>query len=495
MPLAQMRMLVDPASRVDAAAAERAYLTGLDQIPWPTRAHLAGGQLLLERAVSDSGRLHIPFQVEHRGELMLATGTLMQRDRPYYLEVELARGKLNQVRNQLAEWLALGLVVTPSVESALRRALEEFTLAVTVPEDQATAAGRARHAIELAVEAGELLIDCYVEQASALRMKQLGRLPTLLGIHLGHRLMSPTALAQVSGAFNALVVSMLWRDVESQEGQYNWQIADGQIEWCQQHGVRALSGPLLRLDANGLPDWLSLWEGDFDSFIGFVCDYVSKVVARYRGKVALWQCAARINGSKVMSLHEEQVLQLAVRTLEVTREIDPETPTFIRFDQPWGEYLRHGEFDLSPLHFADALVRAGLQLSGIGLEINVGYVPNGSTARDRLDFSRLLDLWSCLGLPLHLMLSFPTGTQPDPKARNGQMPPPHEGSWTPEGQATWIKRFVPLMFAKSYVSTITWSQLSDAETHEYAHGGLFDGTGAAKPAFMALAGLRKKYLP
>jgi hypothetical protein len=494
MPLALMRMLIDRESGITPSSADRAYMSGMDQIPWPCRTRLADGELQIERGVTESGRLQMPMRIEGRGELMLSTGTLMQRDRPYQLEIELARGKLNQVRNQLAEWQALGLVITPAIEAAVARALGEFTLAVSLPEDAKAAAARARVAIGLAVDAGEMLLDAYVEQATTLRLRQLGRLPTLQALHLGHRTLSQAALTQVTTAFNALVVSTVWREIEAQEGQYNWAIPDNQLEWCREHNVRAVSGPLLRLDSSALPDWLAMWEDDFDTFVSFVSDYVAKVVSRYKGKVALWQCAARINTPQVHKFHEEQVLQLAVRALEVTRQVDPDTPTMIRFDQPWGEYLRHGEVDLSPLHFADALVRSGLQLGGIGLEINVGYNPGGTTPRDRLDFSRMLDLWSCLGLPLHLMFTFPTSVQPDPKARMPGLPSEIDQIWTPDSQAAWIKRVLPLAFSKAFVGSVTWAQLSDAEWHDYAHGGLFDTGGAAKPAFLSLVNLRKKFL-
>ena len=494
MPLALMRMLIDRESGITPSSADRAYMSGMDQIPWPCRTRLADGELQIERGVTESGRLQVPMRIEGRGELMLSTGTLMQRDRPYQLEIDLARGKLNQVRNQLAEWQALGLVITPAIEAAVARALGEFTLAVSLPEDSKAAAARARAAIGLAVDAGEMLLVAYGEQATTLRLRQLGRLPTLLALHLGHRTLSQAALTQVTTAFNALVVSTVWREIEAQEGQYNWAIPDNQLEWCREHNVRAVSGPLLRLDSSALPDWLAMGEDDFDTFVSFVSDYVAKVVSRYKGKLALWQCAARINTPQVHKFHEEQVLQLAVRALEVTRQVDPDTPTMIRFDQPWGEYLRHGEVDLSPLHFADALVRSGLHLGGIGLDFIVGYIPGGTTPRDRLDFSRMLDLWSCLGLPLHLMFSFPTSVQPDPKARMPGLPSEIDQIWTPENQAAWIKRVLPLAFSKSYVGSVTWAQLSDAEWHDYAHGGLFDAGGAAKPAFLSLVNLRKKFL-
>ena len=494
MPIALMRMLVDTASGITQQSADRAYLSGLDQVPWPCRSRLKDGELQIERTVNESGKFQIPFPVPGRGEMMLSTGTLMQRERPYQLEIELARGKLNQVRNQIAEWQAMGLLVSGQVEAALRKAIEQFSAAVTSQDTPAVAAQRARQAIVSAVEVGDLLADCYVEQALALRHRQMARLPTLLGLNLDHRLLPPTALAHLITTFNSVTVPLIWRHVEAIEGEFQWQIYDKQIEWFQSHNVHVSAGPLLRLDDRGLPDWLCLWEGDFDGLLSFAADYVTAVVSRYRGKVGMWHCAARVNVGDVMGLQEEQKMQLAVRTLEVARKLDPETPAIIRFDQPWGEYLRRADFDLSPLHFADALVRAGVQLGGIGLEINVGYFPSGTAMRDRLDFSRMLDLWSYLGLPLHISLTVPSGDQPDPKARSTSSPLAGAGHWTPEVQAAWVKRFVPLLFAKSYVQSITWNQFCDSDPHDYPHGGLFDAGNAAKPAFTALAALRKKHL-
>ena len=41
----------------------------------------------------------------------------------------------------------------------------------------------------------------------------------------------------------------------------------------------------------------------------------------------------------------------------------------------------------------------------------MGYEPGGSFFRDRLELSRLLDLWSYLGLPLQVILTVPSGEQ------------------------------------------------------------------------------------
>jgi hypothetical protein len=401
---------------------------------------------------------------------------------------------LNQVRNQLAEWQSVGMAISPEIDHKLGEALRQFSKAAVTSGEAAESAPLARQALLLGIEAGDMLVDSYVDQALTQRLRLSSRLPTLLGMQIGHRILTPTALEQIATGFNSLTTSMLWSEIERVEGQFDWSVPDQHVAWCRQNNVNVISGPLIRLDARGLPDWLLLWEGNFDALLAMMSDQISRVVHRYRGKVSMWQCAARVNGGNVLSLHEEQMLQLAVRAIEVTRQIDGETPIMVRFDQPWGEYLRQGNFEVSPLHFADTLVRSGLQLSGVGLEMAVGFYPHGTAPRDRLEISRELDIWSCLGLPLHLTLTMPSSDQPDPRARNSSPPLPIENFWSPEQQAEWVRRVVPMMLAKPYVHSITWGQLSDAEHHEYSHAGLFDSTGVAKPAFSVFAQLRKKLL-
>jgi hypothetical protein len=499
MPNGLLRMIVPPGTRLTPRLAERAYMAGADQIPWQCRTRLHDGELTVERHVTDSGKFHIPWPVPGHGEVMLSTATLMERDRPYQLLVELARGKVNQVRNQIAEWQSIGLVAPAKVEAALHKSLKHLSKAVTSQADAAKAAELAEKAIVAALDVADLLVGCYIDQALAARQRQSPRLQVLLGGALSCEMPEPPLDGQFLRSFNACIAPLVWRQVEATEGSYQWDVFDRQIEWCTRHGLAICAGPLLRLDALGLPDWLYLWEGDFNNIQSFASDYVEAVASRYRGKVQVWHCASRINVGDGLSLSEEQKLRLAVRAIEIVRDIDSATPLVVRFDQPWAEYMSRTAPDLSPLHFADALVRAGLQLSGIGLEINMGYYPGGSYPRDRLEFSRLVDLWSCLGLPLQLMLTAPSGqhlAQPPATARGKPAPliDAFPGGWSPENQAAWIKHYFPLLLAKPAVQGIFWNQFRDSEPSEFPFAGLVDASGAIKPAFTALAGLRKKYL-
>jgi hypothetical protein len=217
------------------------------------------------------------------------------------------------------------------------------------------------------------------------------------------------------------------------------------------------------------------------------------VVSRYTGRVHLWHVASRVNNGQLLSLDEEGRLQLVARAVQVVRKIDPRTPVVVSFDQPWGEYLVDQEHDLAPLHYADALLRADLGISGFGLEINAGYWPRGSAHRPAFEYGKLVDLWSQLGLPLMILLSAPDRDDPDAQAARNIQPeliyPGGDASQNP--QAAWATAVAPLLLARTSVQVMLWNQLSDGEPHEFPHSGLFDARGKSKPTFRLLRDLRK----
>src|SRR5262245_54645927 len=84
---------------------ERSCLAGgPDNMPYATHAHVQPSHGALTVHSDDSGYLIAPWKVAGFGQLMGSSATLMQRPAAYNLIVELARGKVNQVRGQLADW-------------------------------------------------------------------------------------------------------------------------------------------------------------------------------------------------------------------------------------------------------------------------------------------------------------------------------------------------------------------------------------------------------
>jgi len=486
-----MRFISTP-DRIGDDTVEQAYLSGFDRIPWQVRVRRADGELLLERPTSDSGNLHIPWQVKGHGQVTLSTATLMERPEPYHLPLELARGKIAQVRNQLAEWEMVGLNVPLQVREKVAESLANFAQAAVVDHNSQQSVESAEEAVRLALDAANLLAACYADQALAARRPMSQKLGTFLGANLGASPLDDHTAKEALEAFNAANVPLVWREIETSEGHYYWETSDRQIEWCRAEGLTLFCGPLLQFDQRAFPDWLALYENDFDSVMSFASDFVEAAVQRYRGRVDAWQCAGRVNTAEVLSLSEEEKVRLAAQAVEVTRRLEAETPALVSFDQPWAEYLSRREMDFPPLHIADALVRANLGLSGLVLELNMGYYPGGTLPRDPLALSRQLDYWSLLGVPLFVSVSVPSASHGDPLAQRAAKLPP--GSWTAASQQGWVARFVPLLLAKPYVHGILWNQLRDFEPHEFPHGGLFDLRRHPKPALRQLASIRQAYL-
>jgi hypothetical protein len=491
-PMGLMRFRVSPTERITEEMVQQAYLSGMDRAAWPVRTSVEGGDLILQRSVSDSANLHVPWPVEGYGTLTLASGSLMERAQAYSLPLELARGTIVQVRNQLSDWQVIGLTPPAAVAAKLTEAVARFSWAVVSQEEPNTSAQHAEAAICAALGAGDLLAAAYAEQALLVRRRNGGKLASLLGANLGTTLLDNYSARQFLAGFNAAAVPLCWRATESTEGHFSWTISDKQIQWCRAHGLKVVAGPLLTLDPHALPDWLYLFGDDFESVVEFVSAFVRKAVERYRGKVDYWICAGRVNAAEALTLSEPQRLRLVARTVELVQSLDMDAPVLVSFDQPWAEYLRQRESDFPPLHFADALIRAGSGLGGLMLEINAGYSPGGTFLRHPLEFNRQLDTWSLFGLPVWLSVSAPSGYHEDPLARHKAATP--SSSWSPAAQQAWAARCVPLALAKPQVQGVFWTQYLDSQPHDFPHGGLLDDRRHAKPALRTLAAIRQTYL-
>src|SRR5262249_25767605 len=152
-----------------------------------TELSFAQGQLRTRRLMDESGYLVAPWAVDGAGLLMGTTATLMERPRPYSLLVELARGKINQMRCQAADWRMGGLQLGPELQQALQEATLAFGRAAPgasggrpTPEETQ----QAQQALTLGYRSAEQLVGSYVEQVFQIRHQRNPQLETTLGCRL-----------------------------------------------------------------------------------------------------------------------------------------------------------------------------------------------------------------------------------------------------------------------------------------------------------------------
>jgi len=496
-----LRFCVSDRRRLAPSAIDRIVVSGIESSARTTRASWDGDILAVDFAGGESGAVHVPWEVAGEGELTLATASLLGRDRPYQLDLELARGLIGQIRGQLASWHLAGLVVADTIHRSLSEAVAALSRAVTAGTAAKSTRHQVEHAIALALEIAVELGSTYAHQAISLRRQQTQRLPTLLGSDLGDACPAASVMAQLADTFHLAKVSAKWRQIEPREGQSDWSTADAQIEACRRHDLRICVGPLLQSGGASLPEWLFARDADLDGLVARMLQQVESVVTRYRGQVQLWHVASRVNTAGVLPLTPQQRLEMVIHAVQLMGKLDPQTPKIVSFDQIWGEATPEQAEQIEPLQLADAFARADLGLGGFGLELNIGYYPGGTAHRDMLAFSRQLDLWGLLGLPLLITLVVPSSSREDARVvTDGHGEPPRvcfgadRRLPSPASQQAWIARYVPLMLAKNSIQVILWNQFDDRGPHEFPHGGLYDSAGRAKLALTALTEIRADYL-
>ena len=471
-----------------ADALSQAYVTGYDGRVFPTTISIdpdasSGPLLVCRRPVGDSGKLRVPWPVAGRGLRVLTTSSLRERDEPYDLAVELARGLLGELRNQAAAWHQSGMILPASYLKAEDESFRWFAKAACRTRDDADeAAGLAQRAIESGCRASDELMRAYTVQKLANRKSRPGQLPVVLGCGLEDVPAGSERTTPVSGeedtdlvdapaqpaeafaqAFSAASIPMHWPDVEPAEGQADWSAIDPVVDWAEDRGLLLQGGPLLDFRPGGLPAWLQTWSVDEASFQSFLCDYVEFAKARYRGRVKFWSLAIGACTGGAFGLTEEQRLTLVARLLEAARGSDDDSQVFLEIDEPWGEYQSAGHHRIAPLQFVDAIARSNLGLEGLVLRLDL--TADGGLARYRLlaDTSRLVDQWSLFGLPLHIRLIVPTD----------QIDAPH-----------WLSDQLPLLMAKPAVTAVFWSRYQDTAT---LSTGAITVSGEAKPTHTVFA--------
>jgi hypothetical protein len=486
-----------PAMLADEARQEleRSSVTGgQDNMPYQTDAVVEAGLLTLTRGVNESGSVQGPWQIDGAGQLMTSSATLMERPMPYHLAIELARGKLNQVRSQLADWAHGGLILPNTLQNEIREATSAFTRALMrLPDPDAVPL--AEQALRLAYQAAHQLVLIYIDRVLDMRHARQPKLDTAWGCRLESDTPGPTA-KEFTQTFNTVGVPFPWQQLEPNRGQFVWESSDRMVNWATAQGLRTIGGPLVDFAGRNLPDWLWGDATDLVSLGNVMAGYVETVVRRYQTRIRTWQITAGSNCAGILASRDDELIWLTLRLADAVRRVNPQLDIVVGLAQPFGDYLAEQERPKTPFIFADDLLRTGIKLAAIELEFIMAVSPRGSYCRDLLEVSRVLDLYALLGVPIQALLGYPSSATPSEHADPDQRI--SLGHWRSgyfeETQADWAAAFASLALCKPYIRTVQWSHWSDAQPHAFPHCGLIDEQGRAKPALQALAKLRTEHL-
>ena len=475
-----------------------AYICGIEGVPWQSHNSFDGSRLTISRGIDTSGKLHMACPLPGIGFRTLSTCSLRPLDEePYSLLLEFARGSCYRARVQSDAWKRAGLSLSDNFLKLLDDGTGRFLDAAQRREDPDASAEAALESVVMLENAITDLGDSYAVQSIAFRKQREPQIGTLLAGTVVPP--SPTGSAHgehFCGAFNAAAVRLTWADIETDSGRYDFESAEHSIRYCANKGMRIIGGPLVDFRQKLVPQWMYLLEEDFESLLASVTKFVETTVQKFRGSVQLWNCATGLNTPGPIELDDEQVMRLAVSVLQCVRRTDPNTPAIVSFDQPFGEYLAKHRDGISPLHFADALVRSGLGMAGIGLEFRVNYNGESTLPRSTIDLGQMIDRWATLGMPMLVQLSVPGGVGDDEHSLAPANVLDYDAQREDAGaeQLRIAGPMVRTLLAKHIVHGVVWDGWSDAERHVTSHSGLVDSEGNPRPLLEYLTRVRREFL-
>ena len=151
--------------------AKSIHIIGLDGVPAPCRVEVVNDFLMITRNRDESGKVFIAFPFEEYGEITVGTGTLPESQIPYQLLVELARGTLNRLRNQISIWREGGLTIENTVDEQVGLATRLLSEAI-MQKDSVAADHEATEAIHIAMAANLNVSKQFGAEVSKYRTNQ-----------------------------------------------------------------------------------------------------------------------------------------------------------------------------------------------------------------------------------------------------------------------------------------------------------------------------------
>ena len=468
-------------------------------IRWPLiNAHLIGpddqpvrGEITFERGIiscrkrgSQAVGLCLQYDAGSAGILMLQTCLLPDRQEPYLLTVELARHRVKMFLAKSEEWVIFDLSAEHPAMKLWEEARQLSTLAWT-SDDQLRADKAAHQSLVLAIEASERLAMAHAELLLHRRFAQRPASSSTLGVRLWPGIDSAPLKQILAKDFDLIVLPLNWRELEVSEGRYDWDAIDRWMEWASKQGKPIVAGPLLDFSKRAVPDWMYVWQHDYDTCRDMAYDHIDKVVSRFKGVVGMWIIASGLNTNDNFVFTAEQMLDMTRMAALKVRQERKGARVMVELAQPFGEHASFNKDSIHPLSFMDRAVQEGVRLDAVGVQLLFGQRERGRAARDLMQISSMLDKFFLLEIPI-LISALGVPSEPvDPQGGTWHEP------WSPELQQKWIARAFAIGMSKPFVESIFWSELFDHATADLPRCGLVSDAGKAKPALARLISLRK----
>ncbi|GJM17862.1 MAG: hypothetical protein DHS20C14_00750 [Phycisphaeraceae bacterium] len=532
-----------------------AHLVGPDSVPVAGEIHFEGGLIHCVKATAEAVGLATQVDLDEEtlaefvsemepeglpplrplGSLTLATCLLPERRRPYLLSLELARHQIMLILNKLEEWQLFDMDRDDPIMRLFEAARDSFTRSLvaqrqdSVDEDLGFGVGSHRLALLAlwqAVEAGEQLAlrdatnrfkgrcdgstyDAAIETVQGspspgARATNPVANPSGTGVVLPTRpavgcVASPGAFSEPAkraalSACDFVTIPMRWVDLEPNEGQYAYAPTDRWIEWAVRTArLPVVAGPVIDFSPECTPEWLFIWENDYETLRELVYEHMKAVVTRYRRTISRWTVVSGLHANSNFKLTFEQMMDLTRICVLVVRKLHSAARVQVEIAQPWGEYYTSDRGSLPPTLYAEMLAQAGISVDSIGLRLVMGMPETGMSTRDLLSLSAMLDRYAALERPIAVSFAgAPSATRPTPADHPEAAPGWWRAPWSEEAQGDWMSAALTVALSKPFVESACWAEIADTPRGvPIPASALITRDGRARPSLERLTELRR----
>lgn len=424
------------------------------------------------------------WPVEGFGKVLLPTTCLPGRERPYCLNVELARGKLMQIVNKCEDWAYFS-------KDGLGQKFEEakglFIKALDNISDMPTASKLADQALQKALVFAEHLAARHADNMFKNRVVSGGFGKGALGVRADlQKITNPQYINDLCKLFGFVAVPINWANIEMNKGQYDFSEVDKCVLALSKKRVALSGGPLLRFDEKSIPQWLLAQKYTFEKIRESAYRFVSETVTRYANRIRTWSVVSGLNCHNHFGFSFEEVLELTRAANMAVKSVDARIRKVIEVENPWGEYYASVPGTIPPLIYMDMVVQSGINFDAFGLRMDLGSEEIGAQARDMMQISAMLDFLSPIARSFFISnVSVPTNGPAKDISGTGE-----KEQWDESAQALWLERFFKIVLSKPFVESVIYSNLADSDDRQKARTGLMTNDLQPKKPYVVLKKMR-----
>jgi len=472
---------------------------GQEGVPISGDIFFRDGLLTVSRPDAQAVGVCLLWDCGDYGSYVLETTRLKPRDRPYVLNVELARGRLMRILQKKEDWNLFDYPRAEKLAARFRDAQLALGDALSkLPDDPAAAAILGDEALRLGMAVGDELAVFHAELLLGRRRTSGTVARHILGCRVEPGIDDREYREALFAGFDYAVVPMNWRKIQPREEELVTKPIDELLDTLVQKRMPVVAGPLVDLQEANVPDWMFIWEHDYDTLRDLTYEHVQRMVQRYRKQVSVWNVVSGLHAHTAFSLTFEQIIEFTRLIVGQVKAALPTARTLVSIRQPFGEYHARHRNTVPPMLYAEMVAQSGIPFEAFGVELEMGVPTPGMFTRDLFQLSSVLDRFATLGRPVFLTaMCVPGRNSPDPAdASDGRLDPAAAGRWhrpwDEQLQADWMDAVSKLALSKPYVESLAWSSLADPG-HSLPGGGLLDAKNKPKVAYRKAQELRQLF--